>query len=76
MIITKKVKVEINEDVIFECDKCKKSIMKEDWVEWQETLSVDMIGGYGSVYGDGVSLKFDLCQNCLYEMVKDFARIE
>ena len=32
-----------------------------------------MVGGYGCVYGDGVSLKFDLCQNCFYEMVKDFA---
>lgn len=75
MIVTRKVKTEVDEVVMIECDKCKKTYEKDNWVECQEFLSVNMVGGWGCVYGDGTSLSFDICQHCLYEMVKDFARI-
>lgn len=47
------------------CDSCKKVFDKDDVLEIQEFLSVDFIGGYGSVFGDGAEVKFDLCQHCL-----------
>ena len=30
------------------------------------------VGGDSSIFGDGVEVIIDLCQHCLYELIKDF----
>jgi len=57
------------------CDKCGKKITPEDTLEWQEVVSWQTVGGYGSVWGDGETVGFDLCQNCAYETFKKSIRI-
>jgi len=54
------------------CDRCGKKITEDDFVEWQELYSIDFIGGYGSVFGDGSRVSCDLCQKCLYELIGEF----
>ena len=48
------------------CDCCKREY---DDMELQEFLSCSTIGGYNSVFGDGVSMSFDLCQYCVKELL-------
>ena len=55
------------------CSRCKKVMSSDNFVEWQELQTIMFTGGYGSVFGDGVSIRVDLCQNCLFDLVKDFA---
>ncbi len=57
------------------CDKCKTQCSFED-EGFGEYLSIDYHAGYGAKYFyDMDNVKIDLCEKCLYEMVKDFARI-
>lgn len=37
--------------------------------------SITFVGGYSSIFGDGVEVIIDLCQHCLYELIKDFYAI-
>jgi hypothetical protein len=65
---TVKVTEETVEAVV--CDKCKRRTIKDDYAEFQEYHHIHFTGGYGSIFGDGITVKVDLCQHCLYEMVK------
>ena len=56
------------------CDRCKKLIEKEDWVEIQESFSYSFTGGYGSIFGDCCSYEIDLCQHCLKETLGEYFR--
>lgn len=47
-----------------QCDKCGITIFPEDYVEWEEVVSWQTTGGYGSIFGDGTIVGFDLCQHC------------
>ena len=75
MIRHKIVKLSNNVPIEKICDKCSKAVTDNDWVEWQEFYSIRFRGGFGSVFGDESWVSCDLCQDCLYEMIKDFARI-
>ena len=55
------------------CDKCKKEFT--DDLELQEFHHVSFRGGFNSVFGDGVCVRADICQNCWFEMIKGFAII-
>lgn len=66
---------EEDEVVAYICDKCKTKIWVSD-LHAQEMLHLDFIGGYTSKFGDGIHIKCDICDNCLYDMIKDFYRIE
>ena len=55
------------------CDKCKKEIT--DDLEIQEVHSINFVGCYSSIFGDGYEVDIDLCQHCLYELIKDFYAI-
>jgi len=56
------------------CDKCKKIFSKEDdWIDWQEFFSLGNLGGYGSIFGDGVDVHIDLCQHCFKELLGKYA---
>jgi hypothetical protein len=71
MIKYEKIETEIIGSV--KCNKYKKEFTKEDWVEFQEFLMIDIIAGYGSVWGDSNHIQIDLCQHCAYEILKDYA---
>ncbi len=59
---------------IVTCDKCKKKIT--DDMEEQEMHHIDFVGGYASVFGDCSHIRCDLCQSCLFEMIKDIYYID
>jgi antitoxin CcdA len=55
------------------CDVCKKEFDdKVDWEEVQEFHCIDFVGGYGSIFGDGVTMKADICQHCLKKLVGEY----
>lgn len=57
------------------CNRCAVIIYQEDidGLGGVHACAVDYIGGYGSpVVGDMTRVKFDLCEKCLMEIVKDF----
>jgi hypothetical protein len=58
------------------CDKCKKRVGKDEWIEFQEFHHINFIGGYDSVFGDTTKVECDLCQSCLKEMIGEFCRIK
>ncbi len=60
--------------VSFQCDKCKKVFDIKDTMEIQEFHHIQFEGGFGSVFGDGERVECDLCQGCLYDMIKDCYR--
>jgi len=55
------------------CDKCKDEIT--DDMEKQEMYYIRFMGGYNSVFGDMNTIECDICQSCLYDMIKDIYRI-
>jgi hypothetical protein len=58
------------------CSRCKMVIEPTDFIQWQELQSIGFTGGYGSVFGDGVSVSVDLCQQCLYDLIGDFVEYD
>jgi hypothetical protein len=58
--------------VSVQCDICGKIFENtgNDIFELQEFHFINFTGGYGSVFGDGSSIKCDICQHCLYNMIK------
>lgn len=74
---TKTVRKRVKEEQItaYICDRCKKRIEHDDWIERQEMLHWRMLGGYGSIFGDGNLITLDLCQACANEVLGDFVQI-
>ena len=58
------------------CDRCKKEISIEDDMELQEWHHIDFVGGYYSVFGDGVIVQANICQDCLLELIGNFCRLD
>ena len=56
------------------CDKCGKMFSERDWIDWQEAVCIDTVGGYGSVFGDGSKIKLDLCQVCFKEICGKYVK--
>jgi hypothetical protein len=56
------------------CDVCGRGAALDDY-EGQEFISVDMVAGYGSVFGDMNKVEFDMCQHCLQERLGQFVRV-
>lgn len=69
--------------VTFICDRCKKEITynekgctDEDIVNKNQCWHISLAtGGYGSQF-DGLKPKFDLCDDCLHELLKEWGRLE
>lgn len=75
MIEYKKKKVKKDYPHTFICDCCEKRLSVKD-IECQETLSIDHIGGYSSIFGDGSRVQCDLCQECVKQLLGDYLRID
>lgn len=56
------------------CDRCGQRAMRSD-PAFQEFTSIDHLGGYDSIFGDGTRLQVDLCQGCLGELVGPWLRL-
>lgn len=59
-----------------ECDKCKKQFDERDFINWQECVSINNTGGYGSVFGDGARIRLDLCQDCFKELCGEYVVVD
>ena len=57
------------------CDRCDVRYDSADSLERQEMVSLDGIGGYGSVWGDGNAWEIDLCQRCANECFGNYVRL-
>jgi hypothetical protein len=74
MILLREITVQEPASII--CDRCGRRAEKaSDTCEFDEYLSLDHVGGYGSIIGDGTRLKLDICQHCIKELLFPFARI-
>ena len=58
------------------CDKCGRDIHTIDMsFEFQEKVSIEFTGGYGSVFGDGAEVSLDLCQHCFRDLCGEYIYI-
>jgi len=67
------------------CDVCKKEfrtrhhnndVTPDEDMEVQEFHSIDFVGGYGSIFGDEVTVNCDICQHCLKKILGEYLRID
>jgi hypothetical protein len=59
------------------CDCCKTTYdVDVDVMEVQEFHHVDFVGGFDSIFGDGVEVRCDICQYCLKKMLDGYWRVE
>lgn len=59
-----------------QCDVCKKEYSyNDDFLECQEFLHINIRGGYGSIFGDNLSIKGDICQHCLEKLLGKFLKV-
>lgn len=56
------------------CDRCRRRLTPDE-DEWQERLSVDFVGGFDSVFGDGNAVSLDLWQHCVRQVLGVWLRI-
>ena len=70
--VTEQREVELCTAII--CDKCGKRITPDDWIDWQEALQIRFTGGFGSVFGDEMSFRCDLCQHCVKDVLGDYIK--
>jgi len=57
------------------CDRCGRRMNPDEPGEWQERLSIDHLGGFESVFGDGNTVSLDLCQRCFQDVLGAWLRI-
>jgi antitoxin CcdA len=55
------------------CDRCG-SEARPDEAAFKEFVSIDQVGGYGSVFGDGNRVRLDLCPVCLQALAGEWIR--
>ena len=56
------------------CDRCGQT-WTTDAIREAEFTSIDFIGGYDSVFGDGSQVELDLCQQCLKQTLGQWLRV-
>ncbi|MEY0026692.1 hypothetical protein AB7W40_22275 [Providencia rettgeri] len=56
------------------CDRCHFHA-ENDNPEFHEFLSIDRLAGFDSVFGDGNSLKLDLCQHCVKALLNPWLSV-
>lgn len=72
MIKYKTYTEEIERPVSVTCNRCKKEYgFEADWIETQEFHTINFVGGYASVFGDGAEVLLHICQHCLMVLIGD-----
>lgn len=56
------------------CDRCGREAEAQGG-EAEELVSIDRVGGYCSIFGDGNRISVDICQHCLKEVLGEWLRI-
>ena len=56
------------------CDRCGRASQAEA-IGISEFTSIDFVGGYGSIFGDGSKVEVDLCQQCLQATLGHWLRV-
>lgn len=51
----------------FKCDVC--DTQYTDVMDTQEFLHYSDVGGYNSIFGDGVSKEIDMCEHCVKKIL-------
>lgn len=57
------------------CNHCGRDLLN-NLSEAQECITIDKQCGYGSTFGDGSIIHFDLCQHCIKELLGDELEID
>lgn len=57
------VMVKERQIVEYKCDVCGLDLT-DDIMERQECFHTSQVGGFSSVFGDGVEIYLDICQHC------------
>ena len=73
-----KYKKKVVEEFVFDefvCDYCGRKLSEGD-LDLQEVHSITFVGGYSSIFGDGIKVSCDLCQECLRDRIGDIFRYE
>jgi hypothetical protein len=65
-------KVEHEEIDGYVCDVCGKTITD---FEMGDVVSVDTVGGYDSVFGDGSKIQIDICGSCFKAKLGEFIHV-
>jgi hypothetical protein len=70
MRITRKVKLEIEEEVVDDilCNKCGETCFDKYERNFEGLIEAHLCGGYGSKIGDSLEVEFSLCETCLLEL--------
>jgi hypothetical protein len=59
------------------CDCCgREAVVGVDDYEMQAFVSLDFVGGYQSVFGDGNHVTLDICQCCLKDKLGAWLNIQ
>ncbi len=59
------------------CDCCGRAARIDgDDYEAQEFVSIDFVGGYKSIFGDGARVNLDVCQHCLNDKFGKYIKSE
>lgn len=56
------------------CDRCGREADLDD-MEAMEFISIESVGGYQSIFGDGSQVSLDICQYCLKETLGEWLKI-
>lgn len=59
------------------CDRCGREAAAGDTneLEAEEFVSIERVGGYSSIFGDGNLISVDICQHCLKDVLGEWLRI-
>lgn len=58
------------------CDRCgREAAVDIHEQEAEEFISIDRVGRYYSIFGDGNRISVDICQHCLKDVLGEWLRI-
>lgn len=58
----------------FVCDRCGAEFDCDDIIETQESITINISGGYGSPFGDGYSGQVILCTKCSFDLLSPYVK--
>jgi hypothetical protein len=74
----KKIREKIVHEIsCYVCDRCGLEASVDDIQsrEVEEFVSIERVGGYCSIFGDGNQISVDICQHCLKDVLGEWLRI-
>lgn len=71
----KEVKTILEELESVRCDICGTEYSAvDDTIEIRELKTIAFVGGYGSIFGDGIIIECDVCQHCMKSFIGEHCR--